>query len=743
MASSSSSRRRWPLRVLLVLAAMALGLVLGEQGFRRRDEDAFPHLRAYLPDPELGLRLEPNRSERIRFGGAPATTVHIGPDGLRGVLPPPSAARDEVLVVGDSQVFGLGVEDDRTFAAVLQKSLGRTVVDAGIPTYGPPEYEAMIEKWTTARPIGVVVLALTFQNDFFEAERPNRERHESWDGWAVRKGSAPSSVTHFPGREWLYRESHLFYALRRTLHEATDKAEEAAPGAAGVSSDARVAAVSDFATLGRESTEQLRAKRSEQTTLDLALAARQDAVLTPTPRELHGVELDDGSPVVKVREYETLLLARANPGDIVDENYYAEAPAISLRATAATIAAGAKLRERLEAEWHQKHAAEIEAARATGTQLRAKRAAFTFATNPLARRLQRIARHLAERGIGLVVVGIPMDVMLFDDAWQKYGVSQPPDISSIRGLAEELGAALAEAHVPWVFPESALRAGGSDVFMPREFHLTEKGHDVVATTLVPWIQRVSAAPKWSAPAPATSVFCIRCQDFEGQFRLDEQGRLHASGFMIEGRPDLPDVGYARDATLFDSAPGTSAKIVGGSELVRFEVIREPERWVVRGARMPRFREEGKWSWPPRTDPLGAFFDEAKLGSELRYPDRDCDAKYLSDAPTGGGTSQDYRDMVRWTKTVTSYLATHADALAKYRACQVGADDSTCAEGSIATGPAGVCRALCSESARCKDDEQCVAYQSTRVCARKGTEAAWTPPAPPPMPTELEIYDVIP
>ena len=63
-------------------------------------------------------------------------------DGFRGpAWPAPSPS--DILVFGDSQVFGLGVEDDQTFSAVLQEQLHAPVLNAGVPTYGPLEYTGL------------------------------------------------------------------------------------------------------------------------------------------------------------------------------------------------------------------------------------------------------------------------------------------------------------------------------------------------------------------------------------------------------------------------------------------------------------------------------------------------------------------------------------------------------------------------------------------------------------------------
>src|SRR5262245_46723740 len=104
-------------RGLLVALQLTLGLLCSlaaaEGLFRWRDRGAFPHLNLYVADARLGVRLQPGGSERISFAGNPVTSVRINGAGIRGAeLGPP--AQDEILVVGDSQVFGLGVEEQET-----------------------------------------------------------------------------------------------------------------------------------------------------------------------------------------------------------------------------------------------------------------------------------------------------------------------------------------------------------------------------------------------------------------------------------------------------------------------------------------------------------------------------------------------------------------------------------------------------------------------------------------------------
>jgi hypothetical protein len=202
-------------RVLQVVLGLSLGLVLTELLFWLRDGGAFPHVNFYVPDAERGVRLEPNVSQRLQLGNNPLTTAHTNSQGFRGAEWPQTTG-DDVIVVGDSQVFGLGVEDDETFSARLGTELKAPVLNAGVPTYGPREYLATAAELLKTRRAKHVVVVINASNDFFEVERPNLTRHAVWDGWAVRKETAPTEAPlAFPGRHWLMSRSHAVYALRR------------------------------------------------------------------------------------------------------------------------------------------------------------------------------------------------------------------------------------------------------------------------------------------------------------------------------------------------------------------------------------------------------------------------------------------------------------------------------------------------------------------------------------------------
>ncbi|MBC8068095.1 MAG: hypothetical protein IAG13_07165, partial [Deltaproteobacteria bacterium] len=323
-------RRRWRrwIALQLVLGTFA-GAAAAEWMFHRRDHGAFPHVNFYVPDAELGVRLEPGASMRFRFRDNPTTDIHVNSQGYRGAEWEAPGER-EILVLGDSQVFGLGVEDDETFSARLAALTERPVVNAGVPTYGPAEYLAITRELLAERSPQTVVYVLNFVNDGFELERPNRERHAVWDGWAVRIERAPEERFEFPGRRWLFRNSHAFYALRRWWNRMD------------LDLEGEAAAVPDFGLPSEGQWQDLVAKGERSSSERAARLGAAEQALQSKRTELGALgskreRLDEELANLLAEkddqwDWNDRQLAAADPGDIVDDGGAEESRAVLVTA---------------------------------------------------------------------------------------------------------------------------------------------------------------------------------------------------------------------------------------------------------------------------------------------------------------------------------------------------------------------------------------------------------------------------
>jgi hypothetical protein len=490
-----------------VVLGLGLGLVIAELGFSWRDDGAFPHANFYVPDAELGVRLEPGATMRFQLRKNPLTTIHVNARGYRGgewAAP----ADGEVIVVGDSQVFGLGVEDDATFSAGLARHAGRPVVNGGVPTYGPMEYMAVARELLAERRAKTVVVVLNFVNDPFELGRPNRERHAVWDGWAVRSETAPTEVTQFPGRHWLYSRSHAVFAARRWLHArggapAPDGAELDDPLDFGTPSeggwrDLVVTTKQAHAEVTGEHAEVAGALADSQVRL-----AQVDAEITKKRRELD--QLVSRETNFRFASWEHAI-ARGQPGDIVEDTRSESSRSVEL--TAVMIREAAKKRqEALDDILRAEQRAGDHAARdlltaeknlaAERLQLRGRIAAgVTLSSRPPSQFREYLSNFKSmceQHGAELVVVALPIDVQVDRGEWAKYGVTDGPDMSDSLVLIDDLIADARDLGLRALDATPVLRAAEPGAFLDHDIHMTAKGHAALAEAL---------AGALAAPVPA-------------------------------------------------------------------------------------------------------------------------------------------------------------------------------------------------------------------------------------------------
>ncbi len=506
--------KRWAVRSLVAAAGLLAGCGAAELAFSAAQNGAFPHLNLYQADKDLGARLVPNASMTLKVGKNPITTVRTNQDGYRGGdWPAPSDG--EVLVVGDSQVFGLGVEEDETFSARLAKALGKTVINAGVPTYGPSEYRQVIREVGAKRKPKHVVLVLNMVNDVLESGHPNKDRHAIWDGWAVRKETAPETTSSFPGRSYLFNRSHAVFALRKYLHRKETGAitehrlpsegtfgDLIATGAetkkARLDADQKTQKNREALLKAEEEVRKQQQLEDERAISALADLGAGDWLLVRDPQ--YSIE---GEIAVETQ----LRAARANPGDIVGEIGYGESSG-PYAATAYVIRHGARLRAQLENLARKRAQARSDDKKAQAAvsslkeveklderleKLLTEPPERVYAWSPLKREIELTKQVTDELGAELTVLVLPIDVQVSEDEWEKYG---PERIDMADSLilnddavraARALGARVAH-------PLLDLRAAEPGAFLHGDLHLTPKGHQVVAEAL----NKAVAAP---APLP--------------------------------------------------------------------------------------------------------------------------------------------------------------------------------------------------------------------------------------------------
>jgi hypothetical protein len=233
----------WFARAVITCLSLTLGLVMVEGLAAVARDHAFPFLNIYEADPTFGVRLSPSTTTATRSREGRVTDVRTNALGFRGAewTPAESSApvAGRVMLLGDSQVFGYGVDEPDALAVRLQSQLGEgyEVLNAGVPTWGPQEQVQALDVFgPTYRP-EVVVYFANVANDWFEAKRPNVERTTARDGWAAFVLQGQPEVIDFPGRGWLMGRSHVVFGVRELLAHASGPPPQKAVSADRLLSD--------------------------------------------------------------------------------------------------------------------------------------------------------------------------------------------------------------------------------------------------------------------------------------------------------------------------------------------------------------------------------------------------------------------------------------------------------------------------------------------------------------------------
>lgn len=170
-----------------------------------------------LGDPELGFVYPPHHEGELRYGDF-GFTYTTDEHGFRN--PSPWPARADVVVLGDSQAFGYGVELDRSWWQLVADGLPDSeVVNLGLIGAAPQQYARVFERFGAELHPEVVLLALFPAYALTAANQFDTWLAEgspgNYDRW--RRGASRSDWRSRLKR--LLEKTYLYFALRTVLGE--------------------------------------------------------------------------------------------------------------------------------------------------------------------------------------------------------------------------------------------------------------------------------------------------------------------------------------------------------------------------------------------------------------------------------------------------------------------------------------------------------------------------------------------
>lgn len=148
------------------------------------DSVGFPALNdALAPDPVLFWSLRPNLEQkalsgRIAASGDVRFTLSTDGGGHRRV-PTVAGSRRLVAFLGDSCTFGFGVNDDQTFAALVQQRMPEVqAVNLGVPGYTAYQGRVQLTRVPFSAPPAAVVVTFGFNDEAVWDNRSDLEHAE-------------------------------------------------------------------------------------------------------------------------------------------------------------------------------------------------------------------------------------------------------------------------------------------------------------------------------------------------------------------------------------------------------------------------------------------------------------------------------------------------------------------------------------------------------------------------------------
>jgi len=212
------------LRLCLAAGSLLFALGISEAAATLLRRGAFPYLNIFKADPIYGVTLPAGAHTRLKSRTGRITDIRINAQGFRGHDWSTLPATGRVMVLGDSQVFGYGVPEEKLSTEQLSLVTGGRLhgLAAAVPTWGPAESViAARSRIPLHRPEHVVFVA-NVSNDWVESPVPNHRRTTERDGWSTRVVTTIKAPTDFPFRRWFMSQSHLVFSVREVWSRVTE-----------------------------------------------------------------------------------------------------------------------------------------------------------------------------------------------------------------------------------------------------------------------------------------------------------------------------------------------------------------------------------------------------------------------------------------------------------------------------------------------------------------------------------------
>ena len=174
-------------------------------------------------DPELTYILRPGR---CRFANREFDTeVRVNSLGTRD--DEASLHRPSIVVLGDSQAMGWGVEESETFSMLLEGTCGQKVLNAAVPSYGTAREIGLLKRVDTDALDWLIVQyhENDLRENFIFKLRGNVLTGQSKAEYEALQTQAVRQRHYFPGKHAQQFARHLFSGVTEALARPSERSE--------------------------------------------------------------------------------------------------------------------------------------------------------------------------------------------------------------------------------------------------------------------------------------------------------------------------------------------------------------------------------------------------------------------------------------------------------------------------------------------------------------------------------------
>lgn len=214
--------------ILLLIVSTVIVLAICELFVRILFPQINTHDAMFQFDETLGWEFIPNKKGTIVYEGGINLTVQVNEDGYRDVSFLSKNEDTKIMVLGDSFVSNISVEDDQVFTQVIESQLANTsVYNLGVNGYGQVQEYLVLKEWYPKLQPDLIVVLIYLRNDFTD----NMGKYP----WlyprptAVFDTDVPVQIippsTEYQTKEKLpfYYSSHLYRFVKKSLSNIKSK----------------------------------------------------------------------------------------------------------------------------------------------------------------------------------------------------------------------------------------------------------------------------------------------------------------------------------------------------------------------------------------------------------------------------------------------------------------------------------------------------------------------------------------